>query len=116
MRLVDMYLNHSNEIFEIIIARSFFSRACGLLFRKKLTYIQCLLISPCHSVHTIGMRYNIDIVFIDAFGYITDIHYNVQPFKIVSGSKMACSAVEFLGGTLEQFNLKKNDLLFRLCR
>lgn len=107
-----MYLNHSNEIFEIIIARSFFSRACGLLFRKKLTHTQCLLITPCHSVHTIGMRYNIDIVFIDAFGYITNIYYDVKPFRVVSDSMTACSVLEFLGGTLEQFHLKKNDHLF----
>ena len=41
------------------------------------------------------MQYNIDVVFIDAFGYITDIYYNVQPFRIVSGSNNACSVVEF---------------------
>lgn len=112
MLLVDMYLNHTNEIFEIIITRSFFSRASGLLFRKKLTDTQCLLITPCHSIHTIGMQYNIDVVFIDAFGYITDIYYNVQPFRIISGSNNACSVVEFLGGTLHQFNLREDDYLF----
>ncbi|MFW1981818.1 DUF192 domain-containing protein [Acinetobacter guillouiae] len=112
MRLVDMYLSQSNEKFEILVARSFVARASGLLFRKKLNHQQCLLITPCRSVHTIGMRYNIDIVFIDAFGYLTDIHYNVKPFKIVIASASACSVVEFLGGTLEKFDLNKNEILF----
>jgi uncharacterized membrane protein (UPF0127 family) len=34
MRLVNMYLNHSGEKFEIIVAKSFLARAGGLLFRK----------------------------------------------------------------------------------
>jgi len=76
------------------------------------TPLACLLITPCRSVHTIGMLYNIDIVFIDAFGYITDIYYNIKPFKVITASVHACSVVEFLGGTLEQLDLSKNNHLF----
>ncbi|CAI3142691.1 hypothetical protein MWMV17_MWMV17_02264 [Acinetobacter calcoaceticus] len=109
-----MYLNNSNIKFEVFIATSFFSRAAGLLFRKKLKENQCLLISPCTSIHTIGMRYNIDIVFIDAFGYVTDIYYDVKPFKVVSGSSQACSVVEFLGGTLKNYTyiIRVNEQMF----
>lgn len=111
---LNMYLNSTNAVFEVIFARTFISRACGLLLRKKLNYGECLLITPCSSIHTIGMRYSIDVVFIDALGYITDIYYNVPPFRIRCSSKSSCSAVEFLGGTLQDFKLNKNDLLFSL--
>lgn len=107
-----MYLNQNSEKFEIHVANSFLGRAAGLLFRKKLAHTQCLLITPCRSIHTIGMCYTIDIVFIDAFGYITDVHYNVKPFKVITASVDTCSVVEFLGGTLEQFDLQKKVLLF----
>lgn len=107
-----MYLNNNSGKFEILVANNFLARAAGLLFRKKLASSQCLLITPCRSIHTIGMYYTIDIVFIDAFGYITDIHYNVKPFKVITASVNACSVVEFLGGTLEQFCLSRQDLLF----
>lgn len=110
--MVNMYLNQSNEKFEIIVARNFFFRASGLLFREKLNNRQCLLITQCRSVHTIGMRYNIDIVFIDAFGYITDIYYSVKPFNVLIASPEACSVVEFLGGILEGFSLSKHEILF----
>jgi uncharacterized membrane protein (UPF0127 family) len=66
-----------------------------VFYLEKLTDRQCLLITPCRSIHTIGMRYNIDIIFIDAFGYITDIHYDVKPFKVVSASANACSVLSF---------------------
>ncbi|TCB38024.1 DUF192 domain-containing protein [Acinetobacter sp. ANC 4910] len=114
MRLVNMYLNQSGEKFEIVFARNFFSRAAGLLFREKLNNRQCLLITQCRSVHTIGMHYNIDVVFIDAFGHITDIYYNVKPFNVLIASPEACSVVEFLGGILESFNLSKHETLFNL--
>lgn len=107
-----MYLNQSGEKFEILVAKSFSARAGGLLFRKKLMSRQCLLITPCRSIHTIGMRYNIDVVFIDAFGYITDIYYNVKPFNIVIASPEACSVIEFLGGILDGFSLSKNEIIF----
>ncbi len=110
-----MYLNNSNIKFEVFTATNFFSRAAGLLFRKKLKENQCLLISPCTSIHTIGMRYNIDIVFIDAFGYVTDIHYDVEPFRVVSSSRNACSVVEFLGGTLRKYKyiIRVNEQIFK---
>lgn len=98
--------------FDVKIARNFFSRAFGLLFRKKLKSNECLLITPCKSIHTIGMRYNIDVVFIDAFGYITDIYCDVKPFRVINASNEASSVVEFLGGTLAQYQLCKNESLF----
>lgn len=107
MKLIDTGIE-----FEVKIARSFFSRAIGLLFKKKLSDKECLLITPCNSVHTIGMQYSIDVVFIDAFGCITDIYYNVPPFKVLNGSKRASSVVEFLGGTLEKFCLDRGMYLF----
>lgn len=107
-----MKLVSSQRKFEVKIARNFFSRAFGLLFKKKLSDKECLLITPCKSIHTIGMRYNIDVVFIDAFGYITDIYYDVSPFKVLSASKEACSVIEFLGGELKNEELKLNELFF----
>lgn len=107
-----MKLVSSQREFEVKIARNFFSRAFGLLFKKKLSDKECLLIIPCNSIHTMGMRYSIDVVFIDAFGYVTDIYYEVPPFKVLNGSKQACSVVEFLGGSLKNEELKLDELFF----
>jgi uncharacterized membrane protein (UPF0127 family) len=41
------------------------SRALGLLVGAPLEPAEGLLISPCSSIHTIGMRYPIDVVFVD---------------------------------------------------
>lgn len=46
------------------IADNFFTRLIGLLRHKNLTTHQALLIKPCNSVHTLGMRFSIDILFL----------------------------------------------------
>ncbi len=48
------------------IARGFFARGRGLLGRTGLSLGAALVIVPCGSVHTFGMRFAIDVLFLDA--------------------------------------------------
>jgi uncharacterized protein len=48
------------------VADQFVSRALGLLVGAPLPPTEGLFIAPCASIHTIGMRYPIDVVFVDA--------------------------------------------------
>lgn len=47
------------------IAGTFIARGLGLLVGAPLDPREGLLIAPCSSIHTIGMRYPIDVVFLD---------------------------------------------------
>jgi uncharacterized protein len=47
------------------LARRFLSRALGLLVGPALGATEALLIAPCSSIHTVGMAYPIDVVFLD---------------------------------------------------
>ncbi len=47
------------------IATRFTARARGLLGGPPLELDEALLIAPCSSIHTFGMRYPIDVVFLD---------------------------------------------------
>ena len=46
------------------VADRFFTRALGLLVGVPLKPSEGLLIAPCSSIHTVGMRYPIDVVFL----------------------------------------------------
>jgi hypothetical protein len=46
-------------------ARSFRSRLLGLAFRSGLDPGEALLLPRCRSIHTFGMRFPIDVVFVD---------------------------------------------------
>lgn len=47
-------------------ATTFWSRLCGLHCLATLSAHQGLYIAPCRAIHSVAMRYPIDVVFLDA--------------------------------------------------
>lgn len=66
------------------VASSFAQRARGLLGTQPKP--ELLMIAPCHSIHTFGMRYPIHIAFFDQQGKVLEAETSVPP-----GSKRSCS-------------------------
>lgn len=80
-------------------ARTFFARMRGLLGHPPLTTGRGLLIERCPSVHTVGMRYPLDLVFLDAQRRVTRTHANVAPNRLwVHGGPHAHAVIEFAAG------------------
>ena len=52
-------------------------RMRGLLGRARLDADRALWLEPCHAVHTFGMRFPIDVVFIDRRGCVISVRRNV---------------------------------------
>lgn len=46
-------------------ATTFWSRLCGLYALPALSFHEGLYIGPCRAIHTVAMRYPIDVVFLD---------------------------------------------------
>lgn len=53
---------------QVLLASSRPSRLLGLAFLDREEAGAGLLIPRCRSVHTIGMRFDLDVIFIDAAG------------------------------------------------
>ena len=85
-------------------------RMRGLLGREQLTDQQALWISPCPSVHTIGMRYAIDVIFLSKQGNVQKITSNLKPLKF-SSCVGAFSALELNAGMAEKLNITQVMLL-----
>ena len=64
------------------IANSFLTRALGLLAGKPLGPEEGLLISPCGSIHTFGMRYAIDVIFLDRAGCVLRVCPDVRASRM----------------------------------
>jgi uncharacterized membrane protein (UPF0127 family) len=79
-------------------ARRFLPRARGLLGAQSLRQNEALWISPCGSVHTIGMRYAIDVVFLDREQRVVCVKRDVEPLRF-AGHRYAHSTIELLAGT-----------------
>ena len=71
------------------IADDFISRALGLLVGAPLAPREGLLIAPCSSIHTFGMRYAIDVVFIDSNACVLRVCSSVPAgrMRFVAGAR-----------------------------
>ena len=67
---------------QVRVADRFFSRALGLLVGPALGEDEGLLIAPCASIHTVGMRYPIDVVFIDRQARVLKVCADVRAARI----------------------------------
>lgn len=81
----------------VALAQSFLQRLRGLLGHPPLRARQALWLAQCSSIHTLGMRYPIDVVFLDRAGHVTKVCEAVPPLA-ARGSLRAVSALEFRAG------------------
>ena len=83
------------SVVEIAVTRA--ERRRGLLGRDALDQSAALILAPCVAVHTVFMRFPIDVVFVDREGQVRTIVRNLQPWRIAA-SPRAYAAVEMAGG------------------
>ena len=92
------------------IASTFFERLRGLLFRRPLHRNEGLLITHCSSIHMFGMRYGIDVVWLDRKGCILKCTAGLKPWR-ASACKGAWSALELAEGTVARLDLRPGMLM-----
>lgn len=92
-------------------AWSFWSRCRGLLGHPAPPAGMGLLIPLCHSVHTIGMRYAIDVVFMDNGNTIRAIHRGVRPGRLRVACRHAAHTIELAAGEAAALGLRVGDRL-----
>jgi uncharacterized membrane protein (UPF0127 family) len=66
---------------EVAVARSFRTRLVGLAYRRAR---RALLIPRCRSVHTFGMRFPLDLVWLDRDGRVLAVDRGVPPNRLRS--------------------------------
>ena len=96
--------NPQTLLSDVMQTSSMLERMRGLLGRPPLQQHQGLLIKPCSSVHTFGMRYPIDLVFLDKNWRIMKLVHSLKPSRIV-WAWGAYMVIEMLGGALLELKL-----------
>jgi len=82
------------------LARTMFERMKGLLGRDGLAPGEGLVIMPCTSIHTIGMRFPIDTVFFDKNRRAIAVIQNMRPGRLSAWHIRAKGVVELPAGAL----------------
>ena len=98
----------------VYAARRWWPRLRGLLGRPALAAEEGLLLSPCGQVHTFGMRYALDVVYLDRGERVVKCVAGLRPNR-VSGSWRGWQVLELAAGGLKRTGLRVGDrLLWRL--
>jgi uncharacterized membrane protein (UPF0127 family) len=93
----------------LIIAESILSRMVGLLGRSGLERTSAMLLKPCSSIHTVGMRFSLDLIFLDKNNLIIRTVCGVAPNRFVLGGFGAKSVVEIEAGHIDVCELQVGD-------
>ena len=86
------------------------ARSRGLLGRQTLGEGEGLWIVPCEAVHTFGMRFAIDLVFLDRRNVVRKVRSSVPPWRL-SGCLRARTVLELAAGTLKSMPVHPGDIL-----
>lgn len=89
---------------------SFWGRARGLLATPSFpTEFDAVFLEPCNAVHTLGMRYAIDVVFIDEKLKVLRVELSVPSGRCKISCSKAYGVLEMADGNAQ--HLKKNAQL-----
>ncbi len=100
-----------NLDYHISSATGLLSRLTGLLGTDGFSGQPGLFILPCNGVHTFGMRYPIDVFFLDAEGRVVDIKRSVAPNRLTGVVRSAASVIEFPAGVIAEADIRTGDRL-----
>jgi len=93
-----------------LIAKSFVQRAVGLLLRSRLQPRAGIWFDRCSTVHSLGMRMAIDLVFLDRNFRIVRTMTAWGPSRIAHCSQ-ATSVLELASGVINQLQWRVGDQL-----
>ena len=95
----------------LTVADSIFKRAKGLLGRTSLANNSGLMLKPCKAVHTFGMKFEIDIIFLDKENRVIKIIEALKPNRITAVYSRAATVLELAGGSTAEAQLSPGDYL-----
>ncbi len=95
----------------IRVADTWWTRFRGLLGTPQLAEGEGLLIEPCRGVHMFGMKYPIDVAFLDRAGRVVGICHRLAPGARSPFVRAARSALELPAGTLAAAGITEGDTL-----
>ena len=79
-------------------ATNIWTRFVGLQFRRNFPDGHGLLIVPCRSIHTMFVRFAIDVCFLSQEGIVVEIQKSVRPWKILFPQQPAYAVLEMSAG------------------
>ena len=96
---------------EVKLALTRADRRQVLLGQNNLDLSAALVLSPCSSIHTMFMRFPIDVVFVDRDGRAVRIVTDLSPWRIAVALR-AHAVIELPAGTVRARDVRLGDELY----
>jgi len=87
---------------KVKLANTFFARLMGLMGKTHLAPDEALVIEPCAQVHTMFMRFPIDLLFLDQDNYVLKTVAGLSPYRVSPKVAGARKVVELASGTIAE--------------
>lgn len=94
---------------KIELADTFLTRLKGLLGKEKLEEGQGIILAPCSAVHCLGMKFAIDVIFLNENKEVINIIENIQPGANGAKEKKAHFVLEVAMGVVGQKSIQIGD-------
>lgn len=95
---------------EFSVANTFVQKLIGMLLYSSITEEKAILLLQCNSIHTYGMRFPIDVVFIDKDGIVVSKHENMKPCRYAT-NRQAIHTLEIKSGLIRFHNIQIGNTL-----
>ena len=69
------------------------------------------MLQPCGSVHSMGMRFAIDVIFLDKDGKVLKIKENMRPLRFCFAPKNTFSVLELASGNAKRTGIHLEQTL-----
>ena len=110
----DLVKQDSILVSNIRVASSLRDRIIGLMFGQNLGHYGGILLTPCNSIHTFFMNYNLDVIFFSKDNKVIKIIREIKPWRITPIYFESSKVLEVMGGTLSR-EIKEGDDLDFVC-
>jgi uncharacterized protein len=95
----------------IALANGWLSRLRGMIGARAPQPGEGLLLTPCSSVHMYGMRFPLDVAFLDRAGKVVAMYPSLAPQSRTRWHRDAAHALELPAGTLGESGTTLGDVL-----
>ena len=106
MKRVSLVREDGSSLLDLELAETAWERAVGLLGRRGLPPGTGMWLAPTRSIHTWGMRFAIDLVFLDDGLRVTKLYQEVRPWRLLWGGRRARVAVELAAGEVARLGIE----------
>ncbi|MSP11490.1 MAG: DUF192 domain-containing protein [Chloroflexi bacterium] len=97
---------------QVTVATQSREKSRGLLGRKVMAPDEALLLPDTRWIHTMGMTFSLDLVYLDRQGKIVSLQPHLPPWRIGWLVWRAAHTLELQAGTIERAGLVLNTMCF----